>query len=94
MVVRVRVSPDDEQQQEEPGQPAAKRPCTDVAAAGVACPDQFTNIKAHSVMLGARSDYFQTCLRGEWPEAAGRRVELTVPDEQAVEDLKLLIKLS
>jgi hypothetical protein len=45
-------------------------------------------------VLRSRSLYFDKSLDGEWAEAAARRVELTVLDQQAVEDLKLLIKLS
>ena len=90
MVIRVRVG--------EPQPPAAKRKRVSKAAAAAAAAaadaDRFTDIKAHSVVLSARSDYVEACLRGEWAEAAERRVELTVPDEQALEDLRLLIKLS
>ena len=45
-------------------------------------------------MLSASSPYFEKALSGDWTEAVERRVELTVPDEQALEDLKLPIKLS
>ena len=54
----------------------------------------YTDIKAHSVVLSASSAYFDRALSGEWTEAAKRRVELTVDDEEELEDLKLLIKLS
>ena len=52
------------------------------------------DIKAHSVVLSACSAYFDRALSGDWAEAVERRVELTVDDEQELEDLKLLIKLS
>lgn len=48
----------------------------------------------HSAVLCSRSEYFNACLSGAWAEAAERRVEVTVEDEQAVEDLRLLVKLS
>jgi hypothetical protein len=53
-----------------------------------------TDIKAHSLVLRTRSPYFDKSLSGEWAEAAERQVELTVEDKQALQDLKLLIKLS
>ncbi|KAI9029153.1 hypothetical protein DFJ74DRAFT_477614 [Hyaloraphidium curvatum] len=57
-------------------------------------PDAFVDIRAHTNVLCARSDYFAKCLSGDWVEAERRRVELALPDEQALEDLKLLFKLS
>lgn len=45
-------------------------------------------------MLRMCSPYFDRALSGEWVEAAERRVELEVPSEQELKDLKLLIKLS
>ena len=84
MVIRVRVGDGLQQPQ-----PAAKRRRTPRGAAN-GC----TYIKAHSVVLCSQSAYFDKCMEGEWTEAAEVRVEVTVPDEQAGEDLKLLIKLS
>lgn len=53
-----------------------------------------TDIKAHSMVLRTTSPYFEACLRGEWTEATERRVELEVENEDGLEELKLLIKLS
>ena len=53
-----------------------------------------TDIKAHSLVLRTLSPYVDGALSGDWTEAAERRIELTVADEQELEDLKLLIKLS
>ena len=85
MVIRVRI--------EEQQPPAGKRQRVTRAAAADA-PDGYTDIKAHSLVLRTHSPYFDKGLSGDWAEAAERRVELAVEDEQAVEDLKLLIKLS
>lgn len=41
-----------------------------------------------------RSPYFKKALAGEWAEEVERRVELMVANEQELEELKLLIKLS
>ena len=41
----------------------------------------------------SQSAYFDRALSGQWTEATTRRMELTVEDEQELEDLKLLIKL-
>ena len=54
----------------------------------------YTDIKVHAGIVSARSAYFDRALSGEWAEAAERRVELTLEDEQELEDLKLLIKLA
>ncbi len=44
-------------------------------------------------MLCACSPYFESSLAGEWAESQTKTVEVTLESEQAVEDLKLLIKL-
>ena len=85
------------QQQEPPQPPAAKRTRMSkaaAAAAAAAVADVYTDIKTHSLVLRTHSTYVDRALGGEWIEAAERRVELTVADEQELEDLKLLIKLS
>jgi hypothetical protein len=84
IVIRIRVG---EQQQ-----PAAKRRRTTEEDEEEG--DAYRDIQAHSLVLRTRSPYFDKSLDGEWAEAAARRVELTVPDQQAAEDLKLLIELS
>ncbi len=86
MVIRVHIKNDQP--------PAPKRPRTTRATAAAADPVEYTDIKAHSLVLRTHSPYFDKGLSDDWAEAAERRVELAVEDEQAVEDLKLLIKLS
>ena len=46
------------------------------------------------MVLCARSAYFEKSLTGDWAETAERCVELSVADEQELEDVKLLIKFS
>jgi hypothetical protein len=87
MVIRVRVIGEGEEEEQEPS--TAKRMRISAEAA-----DVYTDIKTHSLVLRTRSLYFDRALSGEWTEAAERRVELEVADEQELEDLKLLIKLS
>jgi hypothetical protein len=91
MVIRVRIG---EQQQQQA--PAAKRRRTEEAASAGASTavDQYTDIPTHSLVLCARSPYFDKALGGDWAESEQRRVEVTVENEQELEDLKLLIKLS
>lgn len=96
-VIRVCVA--SEEQDEGQQTPAPKRPRMAGAAsssteAAAAAADQYTDINAHWLLLCARSAYFEKALDGGWTEAAERRVELVVDDEQAVEDLRLLIKLA
>ena len=67
---------------------------TPVVTAADPVADSYTDIKAHALVLCTLSPYFDKALSGEWTEATARRIELTVEDEQALEDLKLLIKLS
>ena len=72
MVICVRVEEDDQQ-------PTPKRKRAAEAAAG--CPaEAYTDIKAHAMMLCARSAYFDRALSGEWAKATERRIELTVED--------------
>jgi hypothetical protein len=87
VVIRVRIRGD---------AAAAKRQRTEgPASAGAStAADQYTDIPTHSLVLCARSAYFEKSLSGDWAEAAERRIELTVENEQELEDLKLLIKLS
>ena len=87
VVIRVRIG-------EQHPPPAAKRQRRGKAAAAADAADRYTDIKAHAFMLSANSAYFKKALSGEWTEASERRVELSVKDEQELEDLKLLIKLS
>ena len=85
VVIRVRVVAGGE----EP--PAAKRKRMSKAAAAA---DAYTDIKAHALVLCTLSPYFDKALSGDWAEAAERRVELEVEDEQELADLRLLINLS
>ena len=64
-----------------------------VAIAGAATGD-YIDIHAHANFACAVTPYFDKCLSREWTEAAERRVELTVEDEQEPVDTKLLIKLA
>jgi hypothetical protein len=102
MVIRVRVAGQQQQAQEQGQQqaqeqeqeqepPSAKRPRTSTSEDA---DGGYTDIKAHSLVLRTRSLYFDKGLSGDWAEAAEQRVELTVENEQAVEEVKLLIKLS
>jgi hypothetical protein len=52
-----------------------------------------TDIICHAVVLCARSSYFEAALSGEWNEAQTKTVEVELENEQAVQDMKLLIKL-
>jgi hypothetical protein len=52
-----------------------------------------TDILCHAVVLCARSSYFEAALSGEWNEAQTKTVEVELENEQAVQDMKLLIKL-
>lgn len=52
-----------------------------------------TDILCHAVVLCARSPYFESSLSGEWNEAQTKTVEIELKNEQAMEDMKLLIKL-
>jgi hypothetical protein len=45
-------------------------------------------------VLSARSPYFASCLQGEWREAKTRTVDITLEDERAAADFKLLLKLT
>jgi len=51
-----------------------------------------TDILCHAVVLCARSPYFASSLSGEWNEAQTKAVEVVLEDDQAVQDMKLLIK--
>ena len=84
MVIRVRIG-------EQQG-PAAKRKRMSEAAATAT--DAYTDIRAHAILLSASSPYFDKALSGEWAEAVERRIELEVMNEQELEDLQLLVKLS
>ena len=72
------------------GDAAATSAGATAAAAAAATPvaDAYTDIKAHVLVLCTLSPYFDRALGGEWAEAAERRVELTVADEQELEDLE------
>lgn len=52
------------------------------------------DILCHAIILSACSPYFDTSLSGEWNEAQTKTVEVVLENDQAVEDMKLLIKLS
>ena len=52
-----------------------------------------TDILCHAVVLCARSPYFESSLSGEWNEAQTKTVEIVLENDQAVQDMKLLIKL-
>ena len=52
------------------------------------------DIPCHANILAARSSYFAAALQGGFLESQKKVVELQVADEQAVVDLKLLLKLS
>ena len=51
------------------------------------------DILCHSVILKSRSRYFDAALGGAYVENQQRTVEIVLADEQAVEDLRLFIKL-
>ena len=53
-----------------------------------------TDILCHANVLCARSPYFESCLDGEWSEAKIKTVEIVLANDQAVQNMKLLIKLS
>jgi len=53
-----------------------------------------TDILCHANVLCARSPYFESCLDGEWSEAQIKTVEIVLANDQAVQNMKLLIKLS
>lgn len=50
------------------------------------------DITCHSVVLAARSPYFAASMESGF--STSRSVNLTLPDEQAVRDLRLLLKLN
>ena len=52
-----------------------------------------TDIICHANVLCVRSPYFRACLGGEWNEAQTKTVEINLENDQAVQDLKLLLKL-
>jgi hypothetical protein len=52
-----------------------------------------TDILCHANVLCARSPYFASSLGGEWNEAQTKTVEVVLENEQAVQDMNLLIKL-
>lgn len=52
-----------------------------------------TDISCHAVFLCARSPYFESCLGGEWNEAQTKTVEISLENNQAVHDMKLLLEL-
>jgi len=52
-----------------------------------------TDILCHANVLCARSPYFESSLGGEWTEAQTKTVEVVLENDQAVQYLKLLIKL-
>ena len=52
-----------------------------------------TDILCHAIVLCACSPYFESSLGGEWNEAQTKTVEVVLENDQAVEDMKLLIKL-
>lgn len=87
MVIRVRVRGHDDTADAT----APKRRRTSQVGAGI---DAYTDIPALSAILCVRSEYFEKALSGDWVESKERRVELVVHDEQELEDLKLLLKLS
>ena len=84
MVIRVHI-------EDQP--PAAKRQRTTESTSTDAARGS-ADIPAHSLVLCARSTYFDRSLGGDWAEAAEQRVELALESTQALDDLKLLIKLS
>lgn len=87
MVIRVRIL--DEQQEQGS---AIKRRRDENGAMGRAA-DLFTDIAAHANVLCSQSPYFDRCLGGDWAESVEGRVDVTVPNEQAAEDFRTLIKL-
>lgn len=52
------------------------------------------DIPCHSLILASRSRYFDAALSGAYLESQQKTVELQLADDQAVDDLRLLIKLS
>lgn len=55
---------------------------------------RIVDIPYHSVVLTARSAYFNSSLGGEWVENQKKIVEIALEDQQAVDDLRLLLKLN
>ena len=96
VVIRVRIGQEPVQQEQEHEEPAEKcqRTVEEEKTATVEDAAQATDIKAHALVLRTLSPYFDRALSGEWAEATERRVELTVDNEQELEDLRLLIELS
>lgn len=69
-----------------------QQPKQEPAAAAV---DNRISIPVHTLLLCSRSPYFASALTGgTYQEAQTKTVEITLADKEAVEDLKLLIKLS
>jgi len=52
-----------------------------------------TDILCHANVLCARSPYFEPALGGEWNEPQTKTVEVVLKNEQAVQNMNLLIKL-
>lgn len=52
------------------------------------------DIPCHTVVLCSNSAYFRSALEGQYTEAQNKVVELTLVDQQAVNDLRLLLKLN
>ena len=52
------------------------------------------DIPCHSAVLASRSRYFNAAFKGAYIENQERRVEIVLADSQAVDDMKLLVKLS
>jgi len=81
-------------------QPAAKRPrADDVIGAGdgeatARAQDRTVDIPCYSPILKSRSRYFKAAFSSAYVENQQKIVEIVLADAQAVEDLRLFIKLS
>ena len=80
-----------EEQKEGDGADDAESPATPPRP--VLAQPHTTDIFCHAVVLCARSPYFESCLGGEWKEAQSKTVEISLESDQAVQDMKVLLKL-
>lgn len=54
---------------------------------------RMTDVWCHANVLCACSPYFEAALSGGWNEAQTKTIEVALQNEQAVQDMKMLIKL-
>jgi hypothetical protein len=87
-IIRVSLCDDDENDDKDQNR-SKKRRLTNANFA-----TKHIDIPCHAVVLCSNSAYFRSALEGQYTEAQNKVVELTLVDQQAVNDLRLLLKLN